>query len=329
MNDFYNDFKNGKITLGAVQDPKDNRDYRLSGITEPVTLPLEFELPESFDAKDQDGRGSCTAQAQAHHKERQEQVPLSARFIFQLEKMLDGNSGYGSSTRQGFAVVNKYGACEENLSPESERSVNYLDYLDYKKITPDQYNNASKHKSQSFWRVDNSIELIKQSIFKNKVSVVFSMPWYAEFFQWQPDGTIKFNGDLTTFVGGHCMDICGWGTKGFKVKQSWGKKWGLNGYFWLPYSLFNMVWDAWTSLDIPQDLPVDIMYGATRTWATYLQERAFGFNTWLKNKIHRLPTNREIKAAVYGYWDYEAIFTGRVGDKWLYMTKPAYIKSLK
>jgi hypothetical protein len=90
-----------------------------------------------------------------------------------------------------------------------------------------------------------------------------------------------------------------------------------------------MVWDAWTSLDIPAVLPVDNRYGETRTWDKYMAEKKFAFNTWLTNQIKRQPTNREIIGAVYGYWDFEAIFKGRVGDKWLYMTKPAYQKTLK
>lgn len=67
--------------------------------------------------------------------------------------------------------------------------------------------------------------------------------------------------------------------------------------------------------------PVDIRYGKPRTWQSFLQEQAMAFNPWLRRRIKRLPSNLELKALVYGNWDYEAVYENRVGFEWLYRTK--------
>ena len=49
-------------------------------------------------------------------------------------------------------------------------------------------------------------------------------------------------------VGGHSMVICGWDDmkQAFYVRNSWGVNWGMYGYFWLPYKIFEQeAWDKW------------------------------------------------------------------------------------
>ena len=101
-----------ELSLGAVKDKKDKRDYRLCSIQAPIDLPEEFVLPSRFNCKNQFSRGSCTSQAQAHHKERQEGEKISARCIMALTKELEGNEDYGAMTRNTFKIVNSIGVSE-------------------------------------------------------------------------------------------------------------------------------------------------------------------------------------------------------------------------
>jgi C1A family cysteine protease len=314
--------------LGCKKDPKDNRDFRLAGIVnaEEVKLPPVFNLQEVFESNNQFSRGSCTSQAQSHHKERQEYSQMSARFIMALSKMEEGNVSYGAYNRTTFKVVNKYGVCEQDLFPEPDDNMSWREYVDYTLIPQNCFEDAKKHKSESYWRIDNNINLLKTHLYTTNTSAALSMEWYREFND-------PVDGMITTFpsvkVGGHCTDVCGWDdNKGvFKIKNSWSKLWGLNGFFYLPYSIFNtVVWDIWTSKDLPASFPVDERYGVQRTWKTYMEEKKVAFNVWLTKKIGRLPNNREISALVYGNHDFSTVFNGVNNEVWLYKTKPQLIK---
>lgn len=312
--------------LGATKDPKDRQDFRLAGIAGVEEVKTQkFELPEHFDPNNQYNRGSCTSQAQAHHKERQEHSSRSARFIMALTKQLEGNTRYGAYTRNTFKIVNKEGACLEKLYPEPDLTMSWEKYIDVDEIPKSCHNDAKQHKSQSYWRVGKSIDELRLALTKYKNSVVCSMSWYKEFNNvgLLPGGILPKI--FKTPVGGHAVEAVGFDDykRLIKFKNSWGKKWGVDGYFYMPYDIFlNVVWDLWCSLDIPNDLPVDLYYGQKRTWTSYMRERAMAFNPWLFRKIKRLPNHREIKALAYGFWGYEEVFEGSVGEIWLEHTKP-------
>lgn len=46
--------------------------------------------------------------------------------------------------------------------------------------------------------------------------------------------------------GAHCVTLVGYDNIGFKVRNSWGRSYGRNGYWTLPYSEWNKVKEAWT-----------------------------------------------------------------------------------
>lgn len=65
--------------------------------------------------------------------------------------------------------------------------------------------------------------------------VASSIEMYSDFYEFDAKNTIyKWNG-VGPRVGGHAIEIVGWGeengTPYWQVKNSWGKKWGDNGYF--------------------------------------------------------------------------------------------------
>lgn len=318
----------GCCTTGAKKDKYDKRDFRLAGIMASVTVPKQkFALKEEFAPNNQGVRPSCTSQAQVHHKERQEKLNCSARFVMALAKKLEGNTGWGAYTRTPFVVVNKYGVCQESLYPEPGQEMGWEEYIDSSKIPSKCFTEATSHKSKTYWRIDNSIDSIRQSLVQNKNSVVIAIDWYRAFNNPSSDGTLStvFGGDKE----GHAVEVCGFDDIEEKLicKNSWGNGWGNNGFFKIPYSIFSsIIMDCWTSLDIPADMPVDNRYEEKRTYATFLKERATAFNIGIKIKLGRLPNNREINALVYGFWSFDAVFMGKVGDIWLKLTKPEAIK---
>lgn len=310
---------------GAKKDPKDNRDYRIASVMAPVAIPAQlFELPENFPPKCQWTRGSCTSQGQAHHKERQEGKRISAPFIMAKSKEMEGNLAYGGYNRNTFAVVNSVGVCEDSMYPEPGPEMSWEEYIRVSRITKDCFENAKEYKSQSFWRVENHYDQIRQTLIQTNNSVVISMPWYREWNNPDSDGVISL--PTSSSVGGHCVEICGFNDfkRRLKMKNSWGNGWGLNGYFYMDYDEFNKyVWDCWCSLDIPAEMPVDKRYGQVRN---YTMEKATAFNPWLVAKLGRLPNNREISGLWYGKYSFDAIFRGKVKDIWLKITKTEAIK---
>lgn len=327
---------NEELQLGALKPVKDYRKFQLEGIIGDLNVPKSFKIEDKFPVKNQYSRGSCTAQAYAHHKERHEGTPMSATFAMAETKKLEGNTDYGAHTANQFKIGNKKGTCAETMLEEFNPEVSYETML---KAIIDfaMYKNAYEHRNSSYWFPNPTVEGLKRALVyanreTNNTSVVISMNWF-KCFNKPTDGVLTTKLDYS--VGGHAVDLIGYdddikcydGTNGaFYVKNSWGNTWGKDGYFYIPYSLVNpnIIWEGIVSLDIPKVMPVDNRYGKPRNWASYLLEKQMALNPWLRAKIKRLPNNREISALVYGKWDYQAVFEGRVFNNWLHYSKAEY-----
>lgn len=107
-----------------------------------------------------------------------------------------------------------------------------------------------------------------------------------------------------------------------------------NGYLGYvdPYPFFREIitpktYEIWQKLNnkrIPkfEVIPVNQRYGQERNWSSFLKEKAMvGYWTPI---LRRLPTMQEINGAIYGHWDKEALFKGRVYTNWKYYTKDRY-----
>ena len=307
--------------MGAKRDKKDKRDLRIKGILAPIEIPKQiYIIDDPFGSKNQDGLGSCTAQAQAHHKERQEGLRCSARFIMALSKQMEGNTGYGGYPRNSFKVVNKVGVCKEDLYPEPKpNSMTWEEYIDTTKISQEAINDAANHKSQSYWRLSNDIDEIRRTLVTYKNSVNMSMEWRSGYNHPGLDGTLPYCfGDGE----GHEVDIKGFDdfTEALICKNSWSEGWGVLGDFKIPYSLFpKVVWDLWCSLDIPNNMPVDNNYGNPEDFSWVNGWRKTYITAKFLLKYKRIPTKRELTALLW-YWSYDDVVEGTHGNLWLTYT---------
>ena len=79
--------------------------------------------------------------------------------------------------------------------------------------------------------------------------------------QWfdAPNGEISIPEPSDAFVGGHAVSLCGYhpNEHRFKFANSWGEKWGVNGYGSLPYDFFDQfLTEAWCVRGICDEIPV-------------------------------------------------------------------------
>ena len=63
----------------------------------------------------------------------------------------------------------------------------------------------------------------------------------------RPDFWNKFPGD--SFYGHHAISIVGYNAEGFIIRNSWGPRFGNNGYTVLPYSDFEKLVEIWTIIE--------------------------------------------------------------------------------
>jgi C1A family cysteine protease len=245
-----------KHHLGLLgKDPYDSRDYQLASIQKETTsLPDTFDLREKMTSVENQHYGSCTANMAdglkefLDSKEYNKEIKLSQKFIYHNTKKISGLWGMeGDYLRNALLSVCKYGAPLEKTYPDIKRS----NWEEYAKEEPsnDAYKEAEKYKGSTFWSVGKTLDNFRQAIFQQKAPIGFGMMWYSSYNKPDNDGKLPLPDKQ---VGGHALVAVGWDNEKLWVRNSWGVKWGLNGYFYIPFSEFTKhdFWDAWCLTDI-------------------------------------------------------------------------------
>ena len=288
--------------MGLVgKDPKDSRDYLLSDIQAPVELPEEYTLRDKMTpVETQDGLGICYAMAACAIGAYWEKKNLSERFVVHNTKTISGMWGLqGDYFRNAVKAYCDYGAPLETDYPNDFS----LTWEQFSKNEPpiEVVNKALENRGGNYWRVDPTIENIKQAVFQNKAPVLIGMGWYGNY---QPvDGKLP-PADFTNQVGGHAVTCVGWTYKKLWFKNSWGAGWGDSGYFYIPFDEFDKysLWDCWIVLDLePQVLEgwVALKYlnaGFKTTTTDVLNVRATPNGT----KIGQLSKGKELTVTEIG-----------------------------
>jgi hypothetical protein len=141
---------------------------------------------------------------------------------------------------------------------------------------------AAPFRMHHYFRVRDESEM-KQSL-ANGFPVTISIPYYH---QWRSTegGVIQFPGQNETAIGMHAMAIVGYRDdhQYFHFRNSWGAKWGDNGYGWLPYGYFDqygveaIAGSAFTTQYVRQPSK-EAGYG--------ILKREWGLNTPIRTSMH-------------------------------------------
>jgi len=217
-------------------------------------LPIKVDLRNSGDVPDvlnQGSLGSCTANACANairyclKKEKDMSWMPSRLFMYYNGRVFEDNvnEDSGLSIRVLFRGVQKYGACSETLWP-------YI--IDRFKTKPSSqaYKQALQH-GKGFTFAGVKKKNLRQCLARG-YPVIFGMAVYASFEspQVSSTGIVPMPRSGEQMLGGHCVLMVGYDdkTKMYFCQNSWGEKWGQDGFFQIPYEYIHndqLTWDCW------------------------------------------------------------------------------------
>lgn len=222
-----------------VPDPRDmtfkaHRRVKLASLPEAVDMrPL---MPEVWH---QGQLGSCTANALAaafqYNQIRQslDNWTPSRLMIYYLERKLEGTirEDNGAQIRSGAKVLAKYGVAPETLWPYNIDKFTVAPPEDAMKI-------ASQSQVLRYARVEQTEEEVV-AVLASGYPVVFGFSVFEEFESdyCQDTGILEMPAKGSKNYGGHAVLCVGYDrpTRRFLVRNSWGKDWGLQGHFWMPF----------------------------------------------------------------------------------------------
>jgi len=240
---------------GWLPDLPDHRDKLFGAVHAPAPrLPRRVDLrARCSPVEDQGSLGSCTGNALAGALEFLERkdgvdplVDVSRLFIYFNERVIEHTTAEdsGAMIRDGIKTLVKQGVC-------SERSWPYVIARFAKKPGAGCYKEARDHQVTAYARIERLDEM--RACLADGFPFVFGFSVYESF----ESTTVARTGVATMpkrnekLLGGHAVLAVGYDDvkKRFLVRNSWGTRWGMKGYFTLPYEYLaerNLSDDLWT-----------------------------------------------------------------------------------
>ncbi|MBD3407302.1 MAG: hypothetical protein GF411_14385 [Candidatus Lokiarchaeota archaeon] len=248
--------------LTLKRDISDRRDYLLSQPRQALPTQIDY-TKDMTPVKDQRRLGSCVAFAACAMKEWQERkehraevaegkddhrdgkiYDLSEQWIYYMCKKIDPwPNQEGTSIRYAMKVLNKIGVPTEKGWPYNDLDVGKP--KSWAKLV------ARWALGGSYYRVSSMAQLRKALTDMGPIPIGVGV--YEEFFFVGKDGIVADPRRPHICYGGHAICAVGYDDRRglVKFKNSWGPRWGQNGYGYLSYRyITNYMWDAWACNDI-------------------------------------------------------------------------------
>jgi len=214
------------------------------------------DLPQHVDLRnicppveDQGQTGSCTANAivgalEVHQRKAGLPVTdLSRLFLYYNSRALAKNEDKdsGSFIHHGMAALMAFGVCEERMWP-------YLEPMFSTRPTEAAYQNATRYEAVQFARTPRGKSAL--AALAQGLPVAFGMSVPGNCYRAAGEtGVMPMPEELPDpgQPSGHAMLLVGYdlGKEAYIVRNSWGARFGENGYCWIPFK----VMDAWSEPD--------------------------------------------------------------------------------
>lgn len=249
-------FKSGYLPTEDNADYLNFSDHK-SGFIKTGSFSDELILPEYSPISNQRqtstcvGNSSCDALELLLGAEGLEVEQLSRLFAYWNSRLLHKatDKDNGTFINLCFEGFKKYGCCSEESWPFEETNL-------FKQPNVFCYKEADDNKITEAYRLtskdDDLIDDIKAAL-EFKSPIVFGAPVGNDFVN------DKFNvvaplAFPTVSVGNHAMVIVGYKKVNneywFRVRNSWGTKWGDNGYCWFSSQYISKCYDLWVPVRI-------------------------------------------------------------------------------
>jgi C1A family cysteine protease len=241
---------------GWVPDLPDHRDQRYAAPSKVLRkLPSSVNLTKLCPPVYNQGEmNSCTAHAigaayqfELLRQNRKDVFMPSRLFIYYNERAMEGNikSDSGAMIRNGIKSVNKQGVCPEAMWP-------YDFKLFATKPNKACYTKALQHQVLSYQRVQRTLTQMKSCLAEG-YPFVFGFTVFDSFDSPQVKRSGKLNMPKKNEKddSGHAVLAVGYSdsAKRFIVRNSYGRLWGKQGYFTMPYDYLldeDLADDFWT-----------------------------------------------------------------------------------
>jgi C1A family cysteine protease len=241
---------------GWVRDLPDHRDYIFSAPLEvqsalPAKVDLRRQCPAVYD---QGQLGSCTANAIAgalQFDELKEKMPNpfvpSRLFIYYNERVIEGtvDSDSGAQLRDGVKAVAKLGVC-----PETEWPYDINNFTE--KPPAKVFSDARRDLARNYLRIPQVLSQMKGCLAAG-YPFVFGFTVYQSFESpaVAKSGMVPMPKPSEKVLGGHAVCAVGYddSQQVFIVRNSWGPKWGKQGYCFMSYTYLSdaqLASDFWT-----------------------------------------------------------------------------------
>lgn len=240
------------MKYGWRRDNPDFRDYSfaLTDIKPAPEVDLRHLMPAVYD---QGQLGSCTANAIAgalefDEKLEKEKASVPSRlYIYYQERLIEGTveSDSGASIRDGIKSVVKTGVPPEKIWPYVISRFAVPPSAAANKAAP--LGKATQYKAVA---QDSTLRALRIALTAG-YPVVFGFTVYSSFESQAvaKTGIVPMPKTSESVAGGHAVLAVGYNDSHIICRNSWGKDWGLRGYFYIPYAYLanpKLASDFWT-----------------------------------------------------------------------------------